>query len=153
MISIRAATDKDVPQMLEIYNEIIENSTAIFQYEPRTLAMHEEWFSKKKMDGYPVLVAEHEFEVVGFSTFGQFRNWQAYQFTVENSVYVRADKRGVGIGKLLLAASIDAARKMGLHSIIASVVADNKASLLLHKGFGFKFNRWLDLCFLQLMLA
>jgi L-amino acid N-acyltransferase YncA len=163
MITIRQAAETDLQQTLDIYNEIIANSTAIFQYEPQTIEMRNQWFAEKQEKGYPVFVAEENNAIVGFSTFGQFRNWQAYQHSVENSVYVKADCRGKGIGKLLLQPLIDAAKQRQLHTIIAGIVADNKASLVLHKQFGFaevahfkevgyKFDKWLDLKFLQLML-
>ena len=125
--------------------------------------MRKEWFEQKQKENFPVFVAEENNTVVGFSTFGPFRQWQAYKYTVENSVYVKADERGKGIGKLLLKALIDTAKEMHLHTIIAGVVADNEASIALHKQFGFvevahfnevgyKFDKWLDLKFLQLML-
>ncbi|HVX25387.1 MAG TPA: GNAT family N-acetyltransferase [Parafilimonas sp.] len=163
MITIRNATENDLQATLDIYNEIIANSTAIFQYELQTLEMRKTWFVEKKEKNYPVFVAEENNMIVGFSTFGQFRNWQAYKFSVENSVYVKADCRGRGIGKLLLQPLIDVAKEMQLHTIIAGIVAENEASLALHKQFGFievahfkevgyKFNKWLDLKFLQLMV-
>ena len=163
MIIIRMATENDLQSMLDIYNEIIMNNTAIFQYDMHTLQQRKEWFAQKKKENYPVFVAEQNNTVVGFSTFGQFRNWQAYQYSVENSVYVKADCRGKGIGKLLLQPLIDVAKERQLHTIIAGIVADNEASIALHKQFGFvevahfkevgyKFNKWLDLKFLQLML-
>src|ERR1051325_7949773 len=93
MITVRSATENDLQATLDIYNEIIANSTAIFQYEPQTIEMRKAWFAEKK---------EKNNVIVGLSTFGQFRNWQAYQYSVVNSVYVRADFRGRGIGKLLL---------------------------------------------------
>ena len=164
MVKIRHATENDLQQTLDIYNEIIANSTAIFQYEAQTIEMRKAWFVEKQEKNFPVFIAEENNAIVGFSTFGQFRNWQAYQFSVENSIYVKSDCRGKGIGKLLLQPLIDSARQMGLHTIIAGIVADNEASLALHKQFGFvetahfkevgyKFNRWLDLKFLQLMLT
>jgi phosphinothricin acetyltransferase len=163
MITIRNATENDLQATLDIYNEIIANSTAIFQYEPQTIEMRKAWFAEKKEKNYPVFVAEENNVIVGFSTFGQFRNWQAYQYSVENSVYVRADFRGRGIGKLLLQPLIEVAKEMKLHTIIAGIVADNEASLVLHKQFGFvevahfkevgyKFDKWLDLKFLQLIV-
>ena len=163
MITIRNATENDIPQMLDIYNEIIENTTAIFQYDLHTIEMRKEWFTKKQEENFPVFIAEENNFIIGFSTFGQFRNWQAYKYSVENSVYVKAGQRGKGIGKLLLQPLIDAAKEMKLHTIIAGIVADNEASISLHKQFGFveaahfkevgfKFNKWLDLKFLQLML-
>lgn len=163
MVNIRLAIENDLQQTLDIYNEIIANSTAIFQYEPQTLEMRKEWFAEKQEKNFPVFVAEENNVIVGFSTFGQFRNWQAYKYSVENSLYVKADCRGRGIGKLLLPPLIDKAKQMNLHTVIAGIVADNEASLALHKQFGFievaefkevgyKFDRWLDLKFLQLML-
>lgn len=163
MITIRKATEADIQPMLDIYNEIIENTTAVFQYDLHTFEMRKEWFEQKQKENFPVFVAEENSEVIGFSTFGQFRNWQAYKYTVENSVYVKTDQRSKGIGKLLLQPLIDAASQMNLHTIIAGIVADNEASIALHKQFGFvevayfkevgyKFDKWLDLKFLQLML-
>lgn len=163
MVIIRNATKNDMQPMLDIYNEIIKNTTAVFQYEPHTLQQRAEWFAQKQKENYPVFIAEENNIVLGFSTFGQFRNWQAYKHSVENSVYVKADCRGKGIGKLLLQPLIDAAKQMQFHTIIAGIVADNEASIALHKQFGFveiahfkevgyKFDKWLDLKFLQLMI-
>ncbi len=163
MITIRQADEIDLPQILEIYNDVILNTTAVYDYEPHTLEMRKQWFETKQQQGFPVLVAEEENEVVGFSSFGPFRAWAAYKYSVENSVYVKADKRGKGIGKLLLPLLIDAAKELNMHTIIASIDATNEASLKLHKSFGFvevahfkevgyKFGRWLDLKFLQLIL-
>ena len=137
MINIRHATENDIQSMLDIYNEIILNTTAVFQYDLHTLEMRKDWFAIKQEENYPVFIAEENNVVVGFSTFGQFRNWQAYQYSVENSVYVKADCRGKGIGKLLLQPLIDTAKERKLHTIIAGIVADNEASIALHKKFGF----------------
>ena len=163
MISIRNATAADLPTILEIYNEIILHTTAIYQYEIHTLEMREAWFEAKQQAGYPVFVAESEGVVAGFSTIGPFRAWQAYKYTVENSVYVDAARRGQGIGKLLLAPLIRMAKEMDLHAIIAGIDATNSTSIRLHESFGFeevahfrqvgyKFGRWLDLKFLELLL-
>ena len=84
MVQIRTATENDLQQMLEIYNDIIANTTAVFQYDLHTLEMRKEWFAQKQKDGFPVFVAEENNEVVGFSTIGAFRNWQAYKYSVEN---------------------------------------------------------------------
>jgi L-amino acid N-acyltransferase len=163
MVQTRIATENDLLQMLNIYNEIIANTTAVFQYDPHTLEMRKEWFAQKQKDGFPVFVAELDNEVLGFSTIGAFRNWQAYAYSVENSVYVRSDQRGKGIGKLLLKETIDAAKQIGMHTIIAGIDACNEASIAMHKQFGFvevayfkevgrKFDKWLNLKFLQLMI-
>ncbi len=176
MITVRAAREADLPGILSIYNDIILTTTAVYQYEIHTAEMRKEWYAAKLQAGYPVFVAEGGSEtgsgsetmrpgsaILGFSTIGPFRAWQAYKYTVENSVYVVADQRGRGIGKLLLAPLIDTARKMDMHAVIASVDATNAASLHLHASFGFeevahfrqvgyKFGRWLDLKFLELLL-
>ncbi|HLY68841.1 MAG TPA: GNAT family N-acetyltransferase [Puia sp.] len=163
MVQIRIATDIDLQQMLDIYNDIITNTTAVFQYAPHTLEMRKEWLAQKQKDGFPVFVAQETDEVIGFSTIGSFRNWQAYKYSVENSVYVRSDKRGKGVGKLLLKETINAAKQMGMHTIIAGIDASNETSIAMHRQFGFvevayfkevgyKFDRWLDLIFLQVMI-
>ncbi len=163
MVTIRNANDNDLVQLLDIYNDIILHTTAVYQYELHTLQMRNEWFMMKQQQGFPVFVAEEDDRIAGFSTIGTFRQWQAYKYSVENSVYVAAYQRGKGIGKLLLKPLIDAARNMDMHTIIAGIDATNEISLRLHKNFGFeevahfkqvgyKFNRWLDLKFLQLIL-
>ncbi len=163
MVTIRNAIEDDLLQLLEIYNDIILNTTAVYQYEPHTLQMRKEWFETKQQQGFPVFVAEDNDSILGFSTLGTFRNWQAYKYSVENSVYVATEQRGKGIGKLLLPPIINAAKQMEMHTIIAGIDATNEISLRLHKNFGFeevahfkqvgyKFNRWLDLKFLQLIL-
>ena len=163
MITIRPAREADMPEILEIYNHVILNTTAVYAYEPHTLEMRKAWYDGKIKDGYPIFVAEDDGRVVGLSTFGPFRAWPAYKYTVENSVYVAADQRGKGIARLLLSPLIDAARVQGYHAIIASIDSTNEASLRLHRSFGFeevahfrevgyKFGRWLDLKFLELLL-
>jgi len=163
MVTIRNANENDLPQLLSIYNDIILNTTAVYQYEVHTLQMRKEWFVAKQKQGFPVFVAEDNDCIVGFSTLGTFRNWQAYKYSVENSIYVASDNRGKGVSKLLMSPLITAAIQMDIHTIIAGIDATNEASLQLHKKFGFeevahfkevgyKFNRWLDLKFLQLIL-
>ncbi|HVE60646.1 MAG TPA: GNAT family N-acetyltransferase [Chitinophagaceae bacterium] len=162
-MQVRLANENDLEQLLQIYNDIILNTTAVYQYQPHTLQMRREWLETKKREGFPVFVAEDRDNIVGFSTLGNFRNWQAYKYSVENSIYVASACRGKGVGKLLMPPLIDAAEKMDMHTIIAGIDATNEASLRLHKTFGFeevahfkevgyKFKRWLDLKFLQLIL-
>lgn len=163
MITIKQATEADIPALLEIYNHVIVNTTAVYDYEPHTLAMRQQWFATKQQQGFPVFVAEENGEVLGFSSIGPFRAWAAYKHTVENSIYVAAAARGRGIAKLLMPPLIEAARQLKLHTMVAGIDASNEASIALHKKFGFtevahfkevgyKFNRWLDLKFLQLIL-
>jgi len=163
MTTIRSVRETDLPDILDIYNHVILNTTAVYTYEPHTLAMRKAWYDDKVRDGYPIFVAEDAGRVVGLSTYGPFRAWPAYKYTVENSVYVAADQRSKGIARLLMLPLIDAARVQGYHAIIASIDAANEASLRLHRSFGFeevahfrevgyKFGRWLDLKFLELLL-
>ncbi len=112
-ILVREATAADLPGMLDIYNDVILNTTAVYNYDPHTLEMRTEWFETKQQQGFPVFVAEENGTIAGFSTIGPFRAWQAYKFTVENSVYVKADCRGNGIGKLLMQPLIDASKTIG----------------------------------------
>src|ERR1700722_1118887 len=163
MITFRSARETDLPEILGIYNDVILHTTAVYSYEPHTPEMRKAWYESKIRDGYPLFVAEEDSRVVGLSTYGSFRTWPAYKYTVENSVYVAADQRGKGIARLLMPPLIDAARGQGYHAIIASIDAANEASLRLHRSFGFeevahfrevgfKFGRWLDLKFLELLL-
>lgn len=163
MPELRIATEKDLPAMLEIYNEVIENTTAVYDYQPHTLEMRRQWLETKQEQGIPVWMAEENGKMLGFGSFGPFRAWAAYQYTVENSIYVATEARGKGVGSLLLPVIMNEARKAGMHTMIAGIDASNDASIRLHQKFGFeqvalfrevgwKFNRWLDLVFLQVML-
>jgi len=163
MIQIREATQHDLPQLLEIYNDVILHTTAIYYYEPHTLEMRRAWFEEKMQQGIPVFVADEDGKILGFSTLGPFRAPAAYKYSAENTVHVASAARGQGIGKLLMKPLIDTAFKLQMHTIIAGIDATNEVSLKLHKKFGFvevahfkqvgfKFGKWLDLKFLQLML-
>ncbi|MFN8057618.1 MAG: N-acetyltransferase family protein [Vicinamibacterales bacterium] len=159
---IRHATDDDLEAVLGIFNDAILHTTAVFHYEPHTLDMRRSWFRAKRADNWPVWVADEGGIVQGFSTFGPFRPWPAYHYTVEHSVYVAATARGRGLGSALVRTVLDEARRRELHTVVGGVVAENVASLRLHEalGFvevahfrqvGFKFGRWLDLKFLQVV--
>ena len=163
MVTVRNATEEDLPAMLEIYNEIILNTLAVWHEQAHTLAMRKEWFALKKEQGFPVLVAESQGVILGFATIATFRPWSGFRFTVENSVYVRPENRGQGVAKLLLPALIDAAKQLNIHAIVAGIEATNDISIALHEIFGFievahfkevgfKFGRWMDLKFMQLTL-
>ncbi len=164
MIEIRPARESDLPGILEIYNEIILNTTAVYDYLPHTMEMRKSWWEAKQKDNFPVFVATEKNRLLGFSSIGPFRAWAAYKYSVENSVYVASDMRGRGIGKMLIPPLIDSASTRNMHTIIAGIDAANTASMKLHHAFGFrevayfrevgyKFGRWLDLKFLQLLLA
>ncbi len=163
MINIRHADIGDLPQILDIYNDAILHTTAVYDYEPHTLDMRRQWFEIKQQQGFPVFVAEEDGVIIGFSSIGPFRAWAAYKYSVENSIYVKDGQRGKGTGKLLMEPLIGNARALLYHTILAGIDADNEASIALHKQFGFvevahfkevgfKFGRWLDLKFLQLIL-
>jgi len=158
--SIAEAVRTDLPEILAIYNEVIRNSTAVYSEVEFTAERGEAWFDAKAAQGFPFVVARDESGVVGFGTFGDFRAWPCYQFSVEHSVHVRVDRRGAGIGRALVRDLIQRASALGKHVMIAGVDADNVASIRLHEdlGFavvghfhevGFKFGRWLDLVFLE----
>ena len=163
MISIRPAREADLPEILGIYNEVILHTTAVYTYEPHTPEMRKAWYDDKVKAGYPVFVAEEDDRVIGLSSYGPFRAWPAYKYTVENSVYVAESSRGKGVARLLMQPLIDAARSQGYHAIIAGIDSSNEASIRLHRSFGFgevahfrevgyKFGHWLDLKFLELLL-
>ena len=159
-MDIRECRVEDLQSILAIYNDVIGTSTAIFAESPATLDDRTAWWEASVRQRYPVLVATDESGVIGFSSFGDFRTWPGYRFTVEHSVHVRADRRGRGIGTALVTALLPIASALGKHVMIAGVDADNAASIRMHErlGFfrvahfqqvGFKFGRWLDLVFLQ----
>jgi L-amino acid N-acyltransferase len=163
-VAIRDAREADLAALLAIYNDAVLTTTAVYDYKPRASEQQAAWFQAKREQSLPVLVAEDGSTVVGFASYGPFRPWPAYLHSVENSLYVAPDRRGGGIGSLLLPALIRHATDRGLHTMIAGIDATNAASLRLHAKFGFKrvaqfrevgwkFERWLDLAFLQLMLG
>jgi L-amino acid N-acyltransferase len=159
-LQIQDATEEDLAGLLAIYNEVIATSTAIYSYLPVTLQERREWWRTRTAQGYPVLVAREAASVVGFASFGDFRAWPGYRFTVEHSVHVRAAGRGRGTGTLLVQALLSRAAALGKHVMIGGVDALNAASIRFHERLGFeksghlrevgyKFERWLDLVFLQ----
>jgi L-amino acid N-acyltransferase len=161
---IRPANDNDVPGILAIYNEVIANTTAIYRDSPATEDDRLQWVRSRAAAGFPVLVAVSDDAILGFASFGEFRAWPCYKYTVEHSIHVRHDHRKTGIGGELLQALFPLAAGMGKHVMVAGVDASNAASIQFHQkhGFfevahfhevGFKFGRWLDLVFLQKWLG
>ena len=152
------------PEILAILNEAIETSTALYDYRPRTLAMMDAWFDDKERGQYPVIGAiDDHGRLLGFASYGPFRSRPAYKYTVEHSVYVERECRGHGVGTLLLSAIIERAKQQQYHNVIGGIDAENAVSIALHTRFGFefcgrvrqagfKFGRWLDLDFYQLIL-
>lgn len=164
-VAVRPATADDLPGILDIYNHAVAHTTATADYEPHTLEMREAWFAERTGKGFPVFVAvqTETGQIVGWSAYGPYHTRIGYRFTVENSVYVHANWRGKGIGKLLLAPLIEHATRHGFHAILASIDGSNEASMRLHAAFGFtqaarlketvyKFDKWLDVVYMQLLL-
>ncbi|MEK9970585.1 MAG: GNAT family N-acetyltransferase [Ferrovibrio sp.] len=163
-IDVRDATMDDAEAIRAIYNDAVLNTTAVFDYVPREPQAQRDWLQMKADQNLPVLVATDGDSVVGFSSYGQFRPWPAFLYTVENAIYITPDRRGQGIGQKLLPALIETAIQNGRRSMVAAITAENAASLRLHEKLGFvrtglikdsgwKFERWLDLVFLQRMLS
>lgn len=160
-VRIRPARAADIGGVLAIYNDVIATSTAVYALQPTTLAERMAWFEARTGAGFPVLVAQDDQGIAGFSSFGDFRGtWPGYRYSVEHSVHVRADRRGQGIGAQLITALFPLAAAMQKHVMVGGVDAANDASRRLHVRLGFapvahfrevghKFGRWLDLVFLQ----
>jgi len=159
-LRVRDAEEADLPALVDIYNEVIAHTTAVFSESPVDLENRCAWRSQRLAQGYPVLVADEGAEVVGFGSLGPFRVGDGYRATVEHSVHVRADRRGEGVGRLLLTALIERARHGGRRNMIAGLDAANLVSVGLHEGLGFeraallpdvaeKFGRSLDLLLLR----
>ena len=162
-VIVRAAAISDLPQILEIVNHAILHTTSNYLYDAQTLADQARWFEDKKSKGFPIFVADENGIAVGFGTYGTFREKIGYQFTVEHSVYVAPEHIKKGIGKMLMLALIDIAKEEGYHTMIGGIDAANTGSIEFHKKFGFeesgvikevgfKFGKWLDLQFMQLIL-
>lgn len=162
-MNIRDAGHDDLPAILEIHNDAIRTTTAIWDEHEVDLEDRRDWFEARRSAGLPVLVAELDGGVIGFATYGPWRPKTGYRFTVENSVYVHPDHRGRGAANALMPALIEHARARDVRSIVAGVEASNARSIALHEKFGFrrvallpevgfKFGRWLDLVYLQLSL-
>ena len=162
MSLIRLATRADLTAINAIYNHYVLHSSATYQEEPITEAEREVWFAGHG-PLHPVTVAEENGEVVGWASLSPFHARSAYRRTVENSVYVSHDHQRHGIGSALLADSIERARSLGHHTIIAGIDSAQTGSIALHLKFGFeqtahlkevgfKLGRWLDVLYLQKML-
>lgn len=162
---IRDATDHDIDEIVAIYNEVIANSTAVYTDRPSSLEERRAWMDGRRKLSFPVLVAADGGRVVGFASFGDWRGaWPGYLHTVEHSVHILADRRGSGVGRLLVEALKVRATQVGKHVMIGSIDAANEASIRFHERLGFtkvahfrevgrKFDRWLDLVFMQCFLT
>ena len=159
-LEIRHATAADLAELAAIYNEVIATSTAVYAYDAVSVAERHDWWRGRTAQGYPVLIAADDAGVAGFASFGDFRTWPGYRFTVEHSVHVRTGMRGRGVGTALVRELLSRAGACGKHMMIGGVDAANAAAIRFHERLGFsraaqlrevgyKFDRWLDLVFLQ----
>lgn len=161
---VQCSFERHADAILDIFNDAILNSTALYEYKPRTPAVMTTWFDTKRNGGFPVIGIEDENGVLmGFGSYGTFRAFPAFKYTVEHSVYIHKDHRGKGLGKQLMQELIAAARANNLHAMMGGIDAANAGSIKLHEGLGFKhvgtlpqvgfkFGNWLDLAFYQLIL-
>jgi L-amino acid N-acyltransferase len=149
--------------ILDILNDAILSTTALWDYQPRPPKSMEAWFAAKEERGYPVVGVVEGGTLLGFASYGVFRPWPAYKYTVEHAVYVHKEHRRKGIGRRLVLACLEHAQAQSYHTVIAGIGADNVASIRLHESLGFvacgtireagyKFDRWLDLTFMQYVL-
>ncbi|UHS55958.1 GNAT family N-acetyltransferase [Agrobacterium vaccinii] len=162
-IEMRDATPDDLPGIMEIYNDAVLNTTAIWNDVLVDLKNRKEWFKARKDRGFPVIVAVREGSVVGYASYGDWRAFDGYRHTREHSIYVHKNARGAGLGKLLMQALIEHAKANGVHVLIGAIESENTASIRLHEALGFriagrysevgrKFDRWLDLTSMELKL-
>jgi L-amino acid N-acyltransferase len=162
-MQIISATAQHAASIAEIYNHAVVHTTAIWNDTQVNTANRVAWIAARQALGYPVLVAVKDEQVLGYTSFGDFRAFEGYRFTAEHSVYVHPDARRQGIATSLLTACVAEARRLGKHVLIGAIEAGNLGSITLHQqmGFvetgrlqqvGFKFGRWLDLSLMQLVL-
>ncbi|MDN0074542.1 N-acetyltransferase family protein [Crenobacter sp. SG2303] len=161
---VHCTFERHADAILEIFNDAIVNSTALYDYQPRAPQSMVGWFDAKRAGGFPVIgVEDSDGVLLAFGSYGTFRAWPAYKYTVEHSVYVHKDHRGHGLGRTVMRELIAAARQNDVHAMMGGIDATNAGSIALHEqlGFkhvgtlpevGFKFGRWLDLAFYQLLL-
>lgn len=161
---ISSCDEKHLPEILEILNEAIINTTANYEYKPQAFEYIEEWYSQKQKGNYPIIgLFDENDSLLGFATYGSFRSKPGYKYIVEHSIYIRSDIRGKGFGKTLLKEIIKFAELQEYHVIIGGIDASNEGSIRFHEreGFiscglikhaGYKFGKWLDLAFYQMIL-
>ncbi len=160
---IRNICEEDLEEILAIYNHAIINTTAVYCYEPFSIEMMKNWFQTKKERQFPVLIAENNRNICGFATYGDFRLKPAYKYTVEHSVYIAPSDQKKGIASELMRELILRAKENGIHTLIGGIDAENQESLIFHEKLGFtevgeikevgyKFGKWLNLKFVQLVL-
>lgn len=163
-MQIRDAHEDDLPAVMAIYNDAVLHTTAIWNDRVVDLDDRRGWFATRRGLGYPVLVAERDGVVAGYASFGDFRAFEGYRHTAEHSIYVAEAHRRRGVARALLIELEVRARTCGKHVLVGGIEAGNTASITLHRSLGYneagllrevgtKFGRWLDLVFMQKILA
>lgn len=166
VVIIRDAVPADIPAIAGLYNALIPTTTVAWTEEIQTVDQRQIWFEKQVSEGFPVLVAEVNGEVVGFCAYGHFRGagmWPGYSTTAEHTIHVAEVSWGTGVGRALLNELITRARSAGIHVLVGAVDGANSASIEFHARVGFvevarmpqvghKFGRWLDLVLMQRIL-
>lgn len=165
MQTVPCTEDRHATVILDIFNHAILHSTALYDYKPRPPEAMAAWFDTKRKNQFPVIGVEDEHgKLLGFASYGTFRAWPAYKYSVEHSIYIHHDCRGLGLGKRLLTELIAEAAAREVHTMIGGIDRTNQASIALHERLGFepagvirqaayKFGNWLDLAFYQKLLA
>lgn len=160
---IRFMEEKDLPEVLAIYNDIILTSKAVYRYDIQSLEEKQQWFHEQRAAGNPLLVFIDNGVVAGFANYSQFRPYPGYKHTMEHSVYVHKDHYKKGIASKLMHELIAIAQKQGVKTLVAGIDGENVASIKAHeklgftyagtiKNAGYKFDEWLDLVFYLLSL-
>jgi phosphinothricin acetyltransferase len=161
---IRDASEADLPSILEIYNDAVVNTDAIWNEKTVDIENRRKWLESHADAGLPIIVAVDDDGILcGYASLSEWRPFEGYRYTVENSVYVNKHKRGKGTGSILMQELIKRASELNMHAIVAGIEAENAASIKLHEQLGFKtagkldevgikHGRWLDLVFMVLLL-
>ena len=165
-ISVRLATVADAEQIRAIYNHEVLHTAATFDLVPRSAADQIAWMEARS-GAFSTIVAvdptDPEGEVVGFGALSPYKERAAYRTSVEDSVYVRRDRNGEGIGTIIVRSLLHHAATSGFHAVFARINASGDGSIALHRKCGFqlvgverevgrKFNRWHDVALMQYLV-
>jgi L-amino acid N-acyltransferase YncA len=161
-VKLRAMAEADLAAVNAIYNHYVLHSTCTYQLDPETDAGRAAWF-REHGAAHPLLVAEEGDRIVGWASLSRYHSRCGYSSTVEDSIYVDHEFHRRGIGSKLLDTLVSRSRALGHHVIVAGIDAAQPGSVALHARFGFvesgrlrevgrKFDRWLDVVYMQLLL-